>query len=138
SRARIRRESTRSYTRHPRVLADLLASPGSRHETANRHRPHTQECSCPRGALAPFHGLIQRIPIGDVDKRAPAVECRQRRNILAFAPGSEEPAQGGFDKLRHCAFLPRRLTLELSHDRVVDIQGRLHMETHITNTVIWQ
>src|SRR5262249_43925019 len=43
-------------------FAGLRASPGSRHETANRHRPHTQEYSCLRGALAPFHGLIQPIP----------------------------------------------------------------------------
>jgi hypothetical protein len=66
------------------------------------------------------------------------VESRQRRNILAFALGSEEPAQGGLDKLRHCAFLPRCLTLELSHDRVVDIESRLHMENHITNKAVWK
>src|SRR4030095_10178471 len=35
-------------------------------------------------------------------------------------------------------FLPRGLTLELSHDGVVDIEGRFHKENHINGTVILQ
>ena len=28
-------------------------------------------------ALAAFHGLVQGIPVGDIDERTAAVECRQ-------------------------------------------------------------
>jgi hypothetical protein len=66
------------------------------------------------------------------------MERGQGRNVLSFPLGPEQPTQGRLHKLGHCAFLPRGLPLELSHNRIVDIERRLHMENHINDTVILQ
>src|SRR4029453_18246405 len=136
SRAEIHARSTRLSTRHPRVLASVPTSHGSRHETVNRRRRHTSRRWYRQSALSPFHGLVQSIPIRDVDQCTSAVERGQGRDVKSFPLGPEQPAQGRLHKLGHCAFLPRGLTLELSHDGVVDIEDRFHMENHINGTVI--
>jgi formylglycine-generating enzyme required for sulfatase activity len=54
---------------------------GSRHETVNRRRWHTPRRWYRQSALSPFHGLVQSIPIRDVDQCASTVERGQGRNI---------------------------------------------------------
>jgi hypothetical protein len=49
-----------------------------------------------------------------------------------------EPRPRRFDELGHGPALPRRLALELSHDRVVDVQRRLHMDYHTIDMGICQ
>ena len=86
--------------------------------------------------LSSFHGLIQGVPVRDVDPRAAAMEHRQGRKIPRLFSGLEEVAQRSLDQVRHRTALPRRLALELSHDRVVDIERRLHMENHTARMAI--
>ena len=86
--------------------------------------------------LSSFHGLVQGVAIRDVDARPAAVEHRQGREIGRPFPGLEEIAQRSLDQIRHRSALPRRLALELSHDRVIDVERRLHMENHIDETAI--
>jgi hypothetical protein len=43
----------------------------------------------------------------------------------------KQVAQGRFHELGHGSPLARCFSLELRHDRVVDLQGGLHMENHI-------
>ena len=87
--------------------------------------------------LSSFHGLIQSVPVRDVDARAAAVEHRQGRKIPRLFPGGlEEVSQRSFDQVRHRTALPRRLALELRHDRVVNIERRLHVDNHVAWTEI--
>jgi hypothetical protein len=81
--------------------------------------------------LPPFHGFVQGVAVCDVDARAPAIERWQGREIGAFFSRLEKAAQRGLNELGHRPPLPRRFALELGHDRVVDIERRLHMENHI-------
>lgn len=92
SRAEIHARSTRLSTRHPRVLASVPTSHGSRHETVNRRRRHTPRRWYRQSALSPFHGLVQSIPIRDVDQCASAVERGQGRDVKSFPLGPEQPA----------------------------------------------
>jgi hypothetical protein len=86
--------------------------------------------------LTSFHGLVQRVPVRDVDARAAAAEHRQGSEIGRPSPGLEEVAQRSLDQVRHSSALPRRLALELSHNRVVYIERRLHMANHIGEMAI--
>jgi hypothetical protein len=49
---------------------------------------------------------------------------------------TQQQAQCRFDQLRLCAALASGLTLELCHNRIVDVEGRLHMENHLMETAV--
>src|SRR5262245_28882672 len=85
-----------------------------------------------RPALPPFHRLIERVPVRDVDQRAAAPEGRERWRGGALPPSLKESAQRGLNEFRHRSPLSRGFALELGHDRVVDDERRLHMEFHTT------
>lgn len=138
SRAGTHKESTTSCTMHRHAIAAVPASCCTHRGEANRHRRNTPGCSCRREALPAFHGLVQSIPIRDVDQCASAVKCRKRRDMLTCFLGPEKAAQSCFDKLGHRAFLTRGFPLQLRHDCVVDIQRCLHMENHINETEVLQ
>src|ERR1700677_2947682 len=87
---------------------------------------------------SPFHGLIESVSVPDVDKRAAAHEGWERRNLTGRALAMEQIPQGSLHQVRHGPLLARRLTFELSHDGVVDIERRLHMEIHTGGMVICQ
>ena len=67
----------------------------------------------------------------DIDERAAAHEGRKRRNLSGRLLPVEEIAQSRLDQFRHRPPLTRRLALELSHYRLVDVERRLHTEVHI-------
>src|SRR5579872_4526144 len=84
----------------------------------------------------PLHGLVKRVPVRDVDEGAAAVEARERRKLHRLPPRPEKVAQRGLDQVGHCPLLARSLALELAHHGVVDVERRLHMESHIVRMAL--
>src|SRR5262249_24537227 len=78
----------------------------------------------------PFHGIIKRVSVGNVDEVSAAVKSREGRQGASFALRAEEQPQP-LDQFGHCAALTRGLAFELCHHRVVDVEGRFHMAKHI-------
>src|SRR3990170_3708247 len=140
SRAGTHRGSPRWCTKHRHGRTAVPASPGRRHETASPRRPRTPGHWYQRRALPPFHGLVQSIPIGQIDQRAAAPKRRQGRDLLLFLPGPEQHSQRRLDQLGHSAPLASRFAFQLCHDRIINVKGRFHfhMAHHIRCMVICQ
>jgi hypothetical protein len=85
-----------------------------------------------------FHGLVQCITIGAIDKRAAAVKHRQGRDFFCFLLWPEQHPQRCLDQFGHGASLAGRFTLELRHDRVINVKGSLYMEFHISYMAVCQ
>jgi hypothetical protein len=119
----------------PRVRpAPLLLEPVARTRIQWRIRVRGIDqdiCIDDKHALPPFHGLVQSVPVRDINQGAPAVEYRQGNKLGALFLGPEQAAQCRLHQLRHCSALARGLTFELSHDFVVNVERGLHMENHI-------
>jgi integrase len=114
------------------------ASCGREHEIASRRQRHTRGRWCRRRALSPFHGVIQGVSVGNVDKGAAAAKCRQSGDCPPLSLRAKQQAQCGFDHFGHRAALTRGLALEFGHHAIVDVESRLHMGSHIIQMVIWQ
>src|SRR5215470_13076985 len=80
--------------------------------------------------LSAFHGLVQGIPIRDIDHRTAAVKRGKRGKVDRFLLGPKQIAQRGFHQLGHRPPLAGCFALEQGHDRIIDLQCRLHMANH--------
>lgn len=84
--------------------------------------------------LSLIHRLEERVAVRDVDPVAAAAQFRQGWELRrrSGATRLEEQSQTRFDQFGHRALPPRGFPAESRHDRVVDVQGRLHMGNHIS------
>ncbi len=80
---------------------------------------------------------MESFAVGNVDQLTPTVKLRKRRDFCALALRTHEQPQRAFDQFRHGQALPRGFALKFCHNRVVDVQRRLHMAKHITDRK-WQ
>ena len=88
--------------------------------------------------LSAFHRLVQRVPVRNVNQNAAAMEDRQGRQIGSLLLRSKQIPGCCLHQLRHGSPLPGDLALELGHDGVVNVEGRLHMEKHVTDMDRWE
>ena len=122
-----------AHTTHPAECAGARASRAPWRATANPRPRHRPECWCRREARTsalPWPGRGRPGP--RYRRQAPPLRnTGSGRKLRGSFLGAEQVAQRGLHQLGHGSPLSRRLALELGHDRVVDIERRLHMANHI-------
>lgn len=109
--------------RATRANLNGMVNPRLRHKPGYLYRRRT--------LLPPFHRLVQRLTVRDIDQGAATVKGWQRRKVYRLFLCSEQTAERSLYQLRHCSALARRFALQLSHDLVIDLEGSFHMENHI-------
>jgi hypothetical protein len=80
--------------------------------------------------------VIQGISVCNIDKRATAAKSRQGGDYLLRSLQTEQQAQRRLNHFGYSAASTRNLTLELSHNSAIDVERRLHTESHTVYTAI--
>jgi len=87
---------------------------------------------------APFHGLVDGVPIADIEKCTATMKSRQVREFLSFFWGREHSVHCCLDPLRNRTMLACCLALEPSHDGVINVRSHCHVANHTGDTALCQ
>ena len=88
--------------------------------------------------LAAFHGLVQRITVGDLDEVSTALKGRQRRKGVPALMSAKQRPQRALNQLGHRPPLFGGFSFELRHVGGINIQGCLHMVNHTRHMAVCQ
>jgi hypothetical protein len=89
---------------------------------------------------SPLHEVVQRVAISDVHARFSTMKGWERTQFLFLLVlgGVKKKAQTSLHQLGHGFSLARSFLTQAGHDRVVDVQRRLHMASHIACMAVCQ